>query len=124
MSFIYHLCVLAGCAYILFLPQGLKPSLYTEWLLTSLDTQDREKICFSEYVNFATVLAMFESMEAKRFLFGMMDSEKSGALHIDKFLTAARVLSEQDSTVSVKKLKRLFESYCDDYQTVSFEQVN
>jgi Ca2+-binding EF-hand superfamily protein len=100
------------------------PNVYLEWMMESLECDNPRRIKFSEYVNLVTVLAMMEKSEASRFIFGMLDSEKTGFVGLDKFMVMVARLKDMDHMVPVKKMERLFRRFCDKFGTVNFDMVS
>ena len=82
---------------------GEPRSIYGDWILRACDTDSKNQITFSEFVNIVTVFCMFGYDELLRFTFGMHDEERRSYLDRDQWEKLIIIMMKHENVPHNKK---------------------
>ncbi len=104
-------------------------SVYGDALLARVapksDPMERSWVDFAAFVHLVALLALWDAVAAQQFVFGLLDRERCGAVHVDAFSRLLGQLRQSmDVTLAVERMDQLFRVYCDPlYLTMDFDVV-
>jgi len=82
---------------------GEHRSHYGDWLFRAIDSDSKNQVTFSEFVNIVVVFCMFGYDELLRFVFGMHDEEKKSYLDRDQWEKLIIIMMKHEKVPHNKK---------------------